>query len=183
MMSTSILPFTPTLPESYHYHWLAFWKPIAAVTFLAMLSIGGAWIWLPLGLCFLALALIGAMSLYLNWSWHSFTFTTDNRLIWRRGFLGCTEDVISLFGIVTPYQIPILGRCLDIGNVHLRVAGSNLDVRHIAHFQAFCDRLTHGAPRREERPTSTSVYFIVPSPAARYREGGGWLDQLPPGGS
>ncbi len=182
-MDMTTTSFTSTQPESYHYHWLAFWRPLAAVVLLAMLSIGGSWVWLPLGLGFLALALIGAMSLYLHWSWHTFTFTADNRLIRRRGFLGCTEDVISLFGIVTPYQIPVLGRCLDIGNVHLRVAGSSLHVRHIAHFQAFCGQLTHSIRRQEERPAPTSIYFIVPAPFMEYGRRGSWLDRLPPGGT
>jgi len=140
-----------TSPRVYHYHWLAFWKPMAVIGLLVVLGVGAILVWLPvgLGLLALALALIGAVSLYLYWSRHTFAFTPDNRLILRRGVLGSTIEVTSLFGVVVSYQIPVLGPRLDVGSVRLSPFGRSIHIRHIAHFEAFYSRLVHGVQPAE----------------------------------
>ncbi len=168
----------PASSQVHHYHWLAFWKPMAVIALLVVLGVGGILVWLPPGLGLLALALIGAVSLYLHWSWHTFTFTPDNRLILRRGVNGSTKDVISLFGVVVSYQIPLLGPWLDVGSVYLSPLGRNIHIRHIAHFEAFYSRLVYGAQQqasRAEPPVQVIVQFL-PAPRAE----GGWLGPLPP---
>lgn len=159
-------------PQVYHHHWLVFWKPLAGVSFLLVLSIGGALVWLPLGLSLVTLALIGAVSVYLSWSWHTFTFIAENRLVRCRGFLGCTKDVITLFGVVTPYQIPVLGQWLDVGNVYLGLPGPDIHIRYIAHFAAFYRRLIHGAQQQGSHSDSPPVQVIVQLPPSPRAAGG-----------
>jgi hypothetical protein len=159
-------------PQVYHHHWLAFWKPLAGISFLLVLSIGGALVSLPLGLSLVILALIGAVSVYLAWSWHTFTFTAGNRLVRRRGFLGCTKDAITLFGVVTPYQIPVLGQWLDMGNVYLGLPGPDIHIRYIAHFTAFYRRLIHGAQQQGSHSDSPPVQVIVQLPPSPRAAGG-----------
>lgn len=168
-----------TSPRVYRYHWLAFWKPLAGIALLVVLGVGAILVWLPVGLGLLALALIGAASLYLYWSWHTFAFTPDDRLILRRGVDGSIKDVISLFGVVVPYQIPVLGPWLDVGSVSLSPFGRSIHIRHIAHFEAFYSRLVYGAQQQGSHPGTPPVQVIVQLlPALRVgdRWPGQWLD-------
>jgi hypothetical protein len=145
------LPVALASPQVYRYHWLAFWKPLASISFLLVLGVSGLVVWFPLGLGFLTLALVGAVSICLFWSWHTFTFTPDNRLIRQRGFLGSTKDVISFFGVVTPYLIPVLGRWLDVGNVYLSLPGPDIHIRYIGNFEAFYRQLVYGPQQQRSR--------------------------------
>jgi hypothetical protein len=150
--------------ETFHHHWLAFWKPLAMTCFLVVLGSISMVVWVPLGLGFLMLAAIGALSIFLFWTWHTFTFTDDNRLIRRRGCFGCTKDVITLFGVLTPYQAPIVGKILNAGSVHLGVPGPDIHIRHIANFDAFYARLVHGAQQQQQAtdPPVVQVFFQMP---------------------
>jgi len=165
---------------TFHHHWLAYWKPLAMACLLAVLGSVGMLLWAPLGMGFLTLAAAIAVGVYLFWTWHTFTFTEDNRLIRRRGFFKCAEDVISLFGVITPYWIPILGKMLNAGNVYLGIPGPDIHIRHIANFDAFYRRLIYGAQQQERgpEPPVVQVFFQMPPmpQGARY-----WGDQLPPG--
>lgn len=168
----------PASSQVHRYHWLAFWKPMAVIALLVVLGGGGILVWLPLGLGLLALALIGTGSLYLHWSWQALAFTPDNRLIRHRGFLGRTADLISLFGVVTPYQIPLLGPWLDVGSVYLSPFGRKMHLRYIANFEAFYNRLAYGAQQQASRSDPLPVQVIIqllPAPSA----GGRWPGQLP----
>ena len=124
----------------FHPHWLAFWRRFLGIALLVGMGLLGFIVWVPLGFIFWAMAAASGVSIYLEWSWNICTFTADRRLIRRRGFMGCTRDVISLFGTITPYQIPILGPWLDMGSVELRIPGQGqvVQIRHIAHFEEFC---------------------------------------------
>lgn len=168
----------PASSQVHRYHWLAFWKPMAVIALLVVLGVGGILVWLPLGLGLLALALIRAVSLYLHWSWHTFAFAPDNRLILRRGVNGSTKDVISLFGVVKSYQIPLLGPWLDVGSVRLSPFGSSIHIRHIACFEAFYSRLVYGAQQQASRaePPVQVIVQLLPAPCT----GGRWPGQLPP---
>jgi hypothetical protein len=174
------MTFTPCSLQIYHHHWLALWKPLAFIALLVVLGAGGVLVWLPLGLVLFTLALIVAMSIYLYWSWHTFAFTADNRLIRRRGFLGCTEDVISLFGVITPHYTPVLGRWLDVGDVYLSLPGPDSHIRHIANFEAFHHRLVYGAQQRGSPSTPSPVQIIVQLPPVQ-RVSGDRRDLLFPG--
>ena len=157
--------------QVYRYHWLAFWNALAGVSFLLVLSIAGFLLYLPLGLVLLTLALIGAMTIYLSWSHHTLTFTPSNCLVRRRGFLGCTEDVISLFGTITPYQIPVLGRWLDVGSVYLGIPGPDAHIRYVAHFGSFHRRLVYGAQQQASRSSPSPVQIVIQLPPAQFPRG------------
>jgi hypothetical protein len=174
------LPEVPASVQVYRYHWLAFWKALAGVSFLLVLSIAGFLLYLPLGLVLLTLALIGAVIIYLSWSHHTLTFTPGNHLVRRRGFLGCTEDMISLFGTITPYQVPILGGWLDVGSVYLGIPGPDIHIRYVAHFRSFRRRLVYGAQQQAGRLNIPPVQIVVQLPPVQslYSD---WLDQLFPG--
>lgn len=168
----------PASSQVHRYHWLAFWKPMAVIALLVVLGVGGILVCLLLGLGLLTLALIGAVSLYLHWSWQALAFTPDNRLILQRGVNGSTKDVISLFGVVMSYQIPLLGPWLDVGSVRLSPLGRNIHIRHIAHFEAFYNRLVHGEQQQASRaePPVQVIVQLLPAP----RAGDRWPGQLPP---
>jgi hypothetical protein len=106
---------------TFHLHWLNYWKSLAMACLLAVLTPIGLLAWLPLGIGCLVLATVLAAGVYLDWTWNTFGFTDDGRLIRRRGVFGCTRDIITLFGVLTPYQIPGLGEALDVGSVQLGV--------------------------------------------------------------
>jgi hypothetical protein len=156
----------------FHHHWLAYWKPLAVACSLAVLGLVCLLIWTPLGMGFLTLAAVIVVEVYLFWTWHTFTFTDDNRLIRRRGFLGCIKDVITLFGVLTPYEVPILGKMLNVGSVHLGIPGPDIHIRHIAKFDAFYERLVHGA-RQQRAPEPPVVQFFFQMPPMPYRERNG----------
>lgn len=147
--------------QVYHHHWLAYCKPLSFASLLLVLGVGLARFWLLLGLVALALALMVALGTYLYRSWHTLAFTDDNRLVYRHGFLGCTESVFSLFGVITPRRTPILGQWFDVGDLHLSLPG--IRIRHIAHFSAFRSRLM-GNVQRQERPPSPPVQVIIQLP-------------------
>ncbi len=150
--------------EKFHHHWWAYWKPLATSCLLALIGMGVLLLGLPLGVVFLAMAAAGLGGIYLWSTWHTFTFTGDNRLIRRRGFFGCAEDVITLFGVITPYRTPILGKAMDVGSVHLGIPGPNIHIRHIARFAAFYQRLLYGAQqqRAAPEPPVVQVFFQMP---------------------
>jgi hypothetical protein len=156
----------------FHHHWLAYWKLLAMTCLLAVLGSISVLMWAPLGTGLLMLAAATAAGIYLYWAWHTFTFTDDNRLIRRRGVFGCTEDVITLFGVLTPYEIPILGKMLNAGSVHLGIPGPDIHIRHIANFDAFYERLVHGA-RQQRAPEPPVVQFFFQMPPMPYRERNG----------
>jgi len=163
--------------QVYHHHWLAYCKPLSFASLLLVLGGGLARLWLPLGLVALAMALIVALGTYLYRSWHTLAFTDDNRLVYRHGFLGCTENVFYLFGVITPHRTPILGQWLDVGEVHLSIP--NVRIRHIAHFSAFRSRLMSSA-QRQESPPSPPVQVIIQLPPRQ--PAGRWPDLAPPAG-
>jgi hypothetical protein len=175
------LPVALASPQVYRYHWLAFWKHFSLISLLLVLSLGGFRFWFPLGLILVALALIGAVSIYLCRSWHTLAFTSDNRLIRRRGFRGRTADVISLFGTITSYQTPVLGQLLDMGGVYLGIAGPDIHIRHIANFASFYRQLAQGADRQERQFSPLPVQVIIQLPPARHARRG-WPDYLFPEG-
>jgi len=154
--------FPTSSPQIYRHHWLAFWKPLSVISLLLVLSIGGFRVYFPVGVILLALALTIGISVYLCWSWHTYTFTPDNRLIRRRGAFGCSTDIISLFGTITPYQIPFLGRLLDVGSVRLRIAGPDEHIRHIANFASFCRQLIEGAQQNSQPSPHVQVIIQLP---------------------
>ena len=164
--------------ETFHHHWLAFWKPLAMTCLLVVLSSISTLVWVPLGIGLLTLAAIVAVGIYLFWTWHTFTFTEDNRLIRRRGFFKCAEDVISLFGVITPYWIPILGKILNVGSVYLGIPGADIHIRHIANFDAFYERLVSSAQEQQRAPDPPLVQVFFQMPPMPY---GVWHrdDQLP----
>ena len=156
----------------FRHHWLAYWQSLTVVAWLVVLGLLlgialGPWPGVVLG----SIALSIAVRDYLLWRWQTFTFTPDNRLIRRRGVLGLTEDMISLFGVITPYRIPLLSSLLDVGSVHLGVPGPDIHIKYIADFTAFHQRLMHGARRRDlPSPPSPSL----PPPSVHI-----WIQLLP----
>jgi hypothetical protein len=146
----------------FRHHFLRFFKPASGISLLIVLGAVGFVVWRPLGAGLWLLAGAWATSAYLYWSWHTFAFTPDNRLIRRRGFQGCTQDIISLFGVVTPRQPPILGKWLDVGSVQINAMGDTLHIQQIADFHAFYRRLVYGAPHQE--PSSpVQIFLQVPT--------------------
>jgi hypothetical protein len=166
-------------PPTFHHHCLAYWKPLATTCLLTALGFVSMLVWMPLGLVFLTMAAAGVAGIYLFWAWHTFTFTEDSRLIRRRGLFGCAEDVITLFGVLTPYQIPILGKMLNVGSVHLGIPGPNIHIRHVADFDAFHERLVCGTQQQQRfsDPPVVQVFFQMPPVPYGARQ---WMDQLPP---
>jgi hypothetical protein len=165
----------------YRYHWLAFWKPLSVTSLLFLLGTAGLLVWQPLAFLFYVPAVVLGMALVLTWRWRSLRFTPDHRLSRRRGILGSTEDVISLFGVITPYQTPVLGRMLDVGSVHLGIPGPDIHIRHIANFQAFYHDLLFGAAQQEEaaaQPAVVQVHVYVPPVWHALDD---WLNRLPQG--
>lgn len=148
----------------FHPHWFAFWKPLTASCLLvlagAVATVAGA----PHGLILVLMGGLGLLAVYLFWSWHTLTFTEDNRLVRRRGILGCSEDVITLFGVLTHHQIPILGKALDVGSVHLGIPGPDIHIRHIGNFAAFYRRmLASNQPQARAEPPVIQLFFQVPA--------------------
>jgi hypothetical protein len=164
-------------PQIYHHHWVAYWREASGISLLIVLGVASILVWQPLCLGFWLGALAWCGALYLHWNWHTFTFTPDSRLICRRGFMGSARDVVSLFGVVTPYQPPILGRWLDVGSVRMYPFGGELHIRHIASFAAFEQRLLYGAQRQEPRAESP-VQIVVQLPPAP--DGASWPPRLSP---
>jgi hypothetical protein len=168
--------YTPASP-TFHPHWLAYWQALAVIALLIVVGFLGLLLWPPLGLFLWGLALGGAIGTYLYWRWHFYVFTTDKRLIRQRGILGCASDVITLFGVITPYQTPLLGEWLDVGSVHLGIPGPDIRLRHIAHFREFCSYLVVDEPPARDPP----VQVFIQMPPLPY-DGPGWQERLPPRG-
>lgn len=83
-----------------------------------------------------------AVSLYLVWSKHTPTFRPDDDcLIRQRGSLGSTRHVIALLGVITPYQMPVIGPWLDVSNVNMDVVAYRGHIGQIARFNAFRGRI------------------------------------------
>lgn len=168
----------PASSRIYYHHWLAYWKSLAAIASLLVLGVAGLIVSPPLGAGLLAFSLVVGAALCLWRSWHTLTFLHDGRLVRRRGLGGCAQDVISLFGVITPYQVPVVGRWLDVGSVHLGIPGPDIHIRHIGDFRTFCAQLFSGAQQQEER-AGTSVQIVLvcpPAPAA----GQQWAVRPPP---
>lgn len=149
---------------TFHHHWWAYRKPVATSCLLAAIGSAAVLLRLPLGVVFLAMGVAGWAGIYLFWTWHTLTFTQDHRLIRRRGICGSAEDVITLFGVITPYQTPFLGRALDVGSVHLGIPGPNIHIKHIASFAAFYQQLLYGAQQQQRaaEPPVIQVFFQMP---------------------
>lgn len=168
--------------RTYRYHPLAFWKGLAGAALMLVLGTGGILLWTPLGLGLWAVAHATVVGVYHCWKWHTLTFTPDNRLIRRRGFLGCTQDLVSLFGRITPSQVPVLGQWLDVGSVYLGIPGPDLDIRHVSSFMSFRNRLICGARQQQASHRGSQlagpvvqVIVVVPPVWERWS---GWLHRL-----
>jgi hypothetical protein len=157
-----------TFLQVYYHHWLAFWKPLMGIILLLVLGVGGFWVWLPLGIILFVSAIIWGISLWLYRSWHTFSFTADHRLKHQRGFLGSSQDVITLFGVITPYQMPILGRWLDMGSIRLNIPNSDIHIRHIANFNAFRTQLLRSRTQQQERRSVQPVQVVIQMPSVAY---------------
>lgn len=150
----------------FRHHWLAYWKHLATTALLIALGPGGLLLWPPLGIALVVMALINAAGIYLSWMWHTFTFTEDNRLVRRRGPVGNARDVITLFGVITPYQIPFLGEWLDVGSIYLGIPGPNIHIHHIANFAEFYHRLYQGARPPGHDPDPPPIHIVLQWPDA-----------------
>jgi hypothetical protein len=131
------------------------------------------------GLALLMLALIVAVSTYYHWSWHWLNITPDGRLVYCYGLFATRQDIISLFGVVTPHQTPILGPLLNVGSVYLGIPGPDSQIHYIANFRAFRTQLVNGATQAESRsdPYPQVVIHLPPSPYASVSQ----PERLPPG--
>ena len=176
--------FTPGSQEVFRHHWFAFWRHLAAIALLLALGLGTLWIWPGLMLFCFSLALIWTLSLYLYWRWHTLTFTEDNRLVRRRGFVGSTEDIISLFPLITPYQMPVIGQWFNVGSVNLGIPGPDVHIRHIANFEAFRNQLVYGTQQQGSQPGAAVQVIIqlLPAQLAGFIGGQGRDNPLPPFG-
>ncbi len=154
----------PTSLRIYYHHWLAYWRPLTGIAVPLALGMVALALWPPLGAGLLAFGLTLGAALYLWRSWHTLTFLPDGRLVRRRGLGGCVHDVITLFGVITPYQMPGLGRLLDVGSVHLGIPGPDVHIRHIANFDAFCRDLfsSQEPPKGGPQQQTVQVIFIWP---------------------
>lgn len=171
--------FTPVPASSriYYHHWLAYWKPLAAIASLLVLGMAGLMLWPLVGAGMLAFSLVVGAALHLWRSWHTLTFLDDGRLVRRRDVGGCAQDVISLFGVITPYQIPVVGRWLDAGSVHLGIPGPDIHIRHIGNFRAFCTQLFSSVQQEERSQTSVQVVLVWPPVPGDNRQ---WAVHPPP---
>ena len=147
--------------QIFYHHWLAYWKLLCGAALLVVLGLVVGLAWPLLGLGLLGLAASSAMSIYLYRTWHTLTFLEDGRLVRRRGFFGNAEDVITLFGVVTPYCIPVLGRRLNAGSVHLGIPGPDIHIRHIANFAAFYRQLVHSAQQGQRDPGPQVIHIYL----------------------
>jgi len=157
----------------FRHHWLAYWRSlvvIAGLTTLGLLTMGILH-WPLLGVGLWSIALVLAVRIYLLRTWHTLTFTPDNRLIYRRGLFGSTQDVISILGTVTSHRTPLLSNLLDVGSVYLGVPGPDVHIRHIANFTAFYQRLCQA---RRPGPLSQSSQPPQPPPSIHL-----WIQLLP----
>lgn len=154
----------PPPPRIYYHHWLAYWRLLAGLALLLLLGLASLALWPPLGAGLLAFTLTVGAALHLWRSWHTLTFLPDGRLVRRRGVGGCIHDVITLFGVITPYQMPVVGRLLDVGSVHLGIPGPDIHIRHIGNFEAFCrDLFTSEEPQDGATQQQTvQVMFFWP---------------------
>jgi len=165
----------PSKPQVYHHHIIKFWRQVSGISLLLVLGILAALIWRPLLALFWMPALSWLACLGFYWSWHTFSFTPDDRLICKRGFRGCTQDIVSLFGVVTPQQPPIFGKWLDVGSVQINPIGGSMRIQHIADFDAFYQRLVYGA-QHQEPPSPVQIFLQVPTTTGL---GAGWPVELP----
>lgn len=154
----------PRESETYRYHWLFYWQVLSIVCLLLVLGAVAVLAAPSAGLVLWGLALTVFVGIWLHWSWHSITFTQDARMVRRGGVFGCTYDIINLWGVITPYEIPIVGSWLDVGSVHLGIPGPDLHVRHITPFSAFYRRLVCGAQQREEHRGAAPIQVFVQYP-------------------
>ncbi|MEJ2735581.1 MAG: hypothetical protein P8189_18785 [Anaerolineae bacterium] len=154
----------PRESETYRYHWVFYWKALSIVCLLIVLGTVAIFARPGTGLVLWGLALAVFVGIWLHRSWHSITLTDDGRMVRRGGVLGCTRDIINLWGVITPYEIPILGRWLDVGSVHLGIPGPDLHIRHITPFSVFYRRLVYGAQRREEHRHGAPIQVFVQYP-------------------
>lgn len=149
----------PTTGRVYHYHWLAYWQALAVIAMSSVLGVGALVFAPPLGAGLLAFSgiLIGALCLWRAWNF--LAFHPDGRLVRYHGLARSTQDVISLIGIITPFQLPWLGRWLDVGSVHLNILGQHMVIRHVADFQAFCNDL-FAVAQQLQQPVQQNVQVL-----------------------
>ncbi len=171
----------PTTARVYQYHWLAYWQALAVIAVSSILGVGALVFAPPLGAGLLAFSavLIGALCLWRSWNF--LAFHPDGRLVRYHGLDHSHQNVISLIGIITPYQLPWLGRWLDVGSVHLNILGQHMVIRHVADFQAFCNDL-FAVARQAQQPVQQNMQVLFHWHAAQDTEPA-WTDrpQRPPG--
>ena len=153
--------------QTFYYHWWAFWKPLAAASVLTAAGAALLLILPPLGFILLILAAGDMVGVCMFRAWNTFQFINGNRLIRKRGFLGSAEDFITLFGVISPYQVPILGRWFNVGSVHLGIPGPDVHINHIANFSEFHRLLLNGAERQEQAEPQL-FQFIIQFPPPPY---------------
>jgi hypothetical protein len=163
-------PYPPD-PSTFRHHWVAFAGPLSVVALLLVAGLASMLFSVGLGLVLWAVAVVILAGTWQWREWHTLTFTVDNRLLRRRGPFGLSRDLITLFGVISPTQTPILGPWLDVGDVHLGIPGPDIHIRQIEHFEAFCQRLIAGAqPQREQE---FYIYLQMPDSPNGWRGGGG----------
>jgi hypothetical protein len=150
----------------FRLHWLAYLRSIIIGTVLVIAGLGGILLWLPLGLGLWTLALTVAASTYAHWSWNTLYFSTDGRLVRRRGLRGRRREMMPLFGGVALDQIPVLGESMDVGSLELSGMGSNppIMIRHIANFSTFSQLLELGRQRQNREQAGTPVVVVIQTP-------------------
>ncbi len=154
----------PRESETFRYHWVFYWRVLSIASLLTVLgavairAVPGA------GLVLWGLALAVLVGIWLHRRWHRITLTDDGRMIRWGGFFGCTRDIINLWGVITPYEIPIVGRWLDVGSVHLGIPGPDLHICHITPSANFYRRLVYGTQRQEGRDRGSPVQIFIQYP-------------------
>jgi hypothetical protein len=154
----------PRESETYRYHWVFYWRVLSIVSLLIVLGAMAIPPALGAGLILWGLALTVSVGIWIHRSWYSITLTEDGRMVRRGGFFGCTHDIINLWGVITPYEIPIVGRWLDVGSVHLGIPGPDLHIRHITPFSVFYRRLVYGTQRQEDHRGGSPIQVFVQYP-------------------
>ena len=169
-------------PWTFHHHCWAYRAPIGLVALLGLMG-AGAMISAPrLGLLVCFMAVVAAVGIRLHWSWHTLE-VTESKLIRRHGMAGLQRDVISLFGQVSTYQTPVVGKWLDVGSIHLKAPGSDLTIRHIANFNSFYQQLVDSQRQGDSRD-ETRIRILIWAPQVNShtldgygRSAHGWIEQ------
>lgn len=154
----------PRESETYRYHWVYYWRALSIVCLLIVLGAVTIPAELGTGLVLWGLGLAVFVRIWLHRGWHIISLTDDGRMIRRGSVFGCTYDIINLWGVISPYEIPIVGRWLDMGSVHLGIPGPDLHIRHITPFSVFYRQLVYGVQRQEDHRHGAPVQIFVQYP-------------------